>query len=102
MSGLPPIYLPNGDVEEMDDDALYIAWAGIFLRDRAGGWHPDSLPGKQALAEFEAFIRETQARAIEVFVATQRNISELTMLKAAQRIADIREGRTDLSGNKLT
>ena len=77
------------------------ALAARLAQHHAGGWAPDSIPGKQALAEFEAFVRETQARAVLRF-ASHRGITEMTALQAVEYARLIREGRTDLSGRRLS
>lgn len=77
------------------------ALAAAIARHHAGGWAPDSIPGRQALAEFEAFVRETQARAVLRFVL-HRGITEMTALQGVEYARLIREGRTDLSGRRLS
>lgn len=105
---LPPVYDENGNVEALDPDEHYRRWARILVQNHAGGWHPDSVPGKQAMAEFEAFVRETQARAVEAFLAQWNHDEGVTggppwwvEAKAEEYAEHIRAGRTDLSGNRL-
>jgi hypothetical protein len=105
---LPPLYDEHGDVRPpAHEDEQYLDFAGRLVEAHAGGWSPDSIPGKQALAEFEAFVRETQARAVEAFVRwwdTRSVMSDLPWY--VESLADeyaehVREGRVDLSGNRV-
>lgn len=130
MTSLPPAYDDNGDVRDLNAEELYRHWAKTFLMDRAGGWDPESIPGVQARIEFEAFIRETQARAVEAHerwleAASRANLGdpaedglsyELGMALGEDSkhwvhdysgdpwtayAEHIRQGRTDLSGNRI-
>ena len=99
--GIPPLRDEDGEpmAEEYPGQA-FDALAARLAQHHAGGWAPDSIPGKQALAEFEAFVRETQARAVLRF-ASHQGITELTALQAVEYARLIREGRTDLAGRWL-
>lgn len=103
---LPPAHDEHGDVLPLTEDELYDHWAKTFLMDRAGGWSPDSIPGQNAIREFEAFMRESQARAVEAFVRAW-NAEPMSSCpwwvdsKADEYAEHIRAGRTDLSGNRL-
>lgn len=125
---LPPIYDEHGNLMPLDPDEHLIAWIAQLAMDRAGGWAPDSVPGKQALAEIEAIVREIQARAVEAHELWLSDVltmnsgisvwpgheTDTTALAedAGQAILDyngdpwsvyaahIRAGRTDLSGKK--
>ena len=94
---LPPAYDERGDVRPLDDEELYRYWASTIARHHAGGWSPDSIPGIEAMKEFEAFVRETQARAVEAF---ERQWTGPTPSTPEVYAEDIRAGRTDLSGNR--
>lgn len=105
---LPPAHGPNGEVLDLDDEELYRHWAKTLLMNHAGGWSPESIPGKNATAEFEAFVRETQARAIESWLKGWYGDEGITggppwwvQVKADERTDAIRNGRLDLSGNRV-
>jgi hypothetical protein len=105
---LPPVFDAHGDVLPLSEDELYAHWAKTFLRDRAGGWSPDSAPGQNAIKEFEAFVRETQARAVESFVRGWHTREGITggppwwvETKAEEYAEAVRAGHLDLSGNRL-
>jgi hypothetical protein len=106
MTSLPPAYDDNGDVRDLNAEELYRHWAKTFLMDRAGGWDPESIPGIQARIEFEAFIRETQARAVEAFIRawdseTMSDMPWWVETRADRHVEQIRAGQLDLSGNPL-
>lgn len=96
---LPPAHGPNGEVLDLDDEELYRHWAKTLLMNHAGGWSPDSIPGQNATREFEAFVRETQARAVDALFRL-RGGPGVSPWMAERYIEDIREGRVDLSGNR--
>ena len=98
--GIPPLRDEDGEpmAEEYPGQA-FDALAARLVQHHAGGWAPDSIPGKQALAEFEAFVRETQARAVEAFIET--GTDWWVEQDATAYAKDIREGRTDLAGRWL-
>lgn len=105
---LPPLRDENGDVRPpTDPDEPLRAFAAHLARVHAGGWSPDSIPGQQALAEFESFYREVQARAVEQFVAwwdTRSVMSDLPWWvesRADEYAEAVRNGHVDLSGNRL-
>lgn len=125
---LPPIYDEDGTPKPLDPDEHLELWIEQLATDRAGGWAPDSIPGKQARSEVEAVVREIQARAVEAHELWLSEIltmnagipwwpgheTDTTVLAedAGQAIIDyngdpwntfaehIRAGRTDLSGKK--
>lgn len=97
MNILPPIFDSSGDVIPMDPEESYIQWFAILASHHAGGWHPESLPGQKAMSEFVAFVRETQARALESFVLTT-NVTELTALQVIERARTIRASEIPVSG----
>lgn len=98
---LPPARDDQGEVIPLSEDELYEHWAKTFLMDRAGGWSPDSAPGQNAIKEFEAFVRETQARAIDAFRVEHLDVGDNAYLHAVDRAEAIRNGHLDLSGNRL-
>lgn len=103
---LPPAHGPNGEVLDLDDEELYRHWAKTLLMNHAGGWSPDSIPGRNATAEFEAFVRETQARAVEAFGRwwyedEQRVETWWVETGVSARAEEIRDGLVDLSGNRV-
>ncbi len=83
---LPPAHGPNGEVLALDDEELYRHWAKTLLMNHAGGWSPDSIPGRNATAEFEAFERQYEGP---------------TPMSAQAWVQEVRAGLTDLSGNRL-
>lgn len=105
---LPPAHDEHGQLLPLTEDELYDHWAKTFLMDRAGGWSPDSIPGQNAIREFEAFVRETQARAIEAFLLVWDKDEGImggppwwVQSRAGAYAGAIREGTTDLSGNRV-
>ncbi|MDZ4235134.1 MAG: hypothetical protein U1C73_15550 [Dietzia sp.] len=105
---LPPARDDQGEVISLEPEDLFRYWASAIAQLHAGGWHPESIPGAQAMAEFEAFVRETQARAVESFVRGWQTREGLTggppwwvETKAEEYAEAVRNGHTDLSGNSL-
>ena len=97
----------NGEVRpEFEEGESYRALAKSLAMHHAGGWSSDSVPGQQAIAEFEAFVRETQARAIEAFVRAW-NAEPMSSCpwwvetKGDEYAELVRTGLTDLSGNRV-
>ena len=101
-SGIPPLRDEDGEpmAEEYPGQA-FDALAARLVQHHAGGWAPDSIPGKQALAEFEAFVRETQARAVETFVSRTVAVEMEPGWALSSYTEEIRDGLMDLSGNRL-
>lgn len=98
---LPPAYDERGDVRPLDDEELYRYWASTIARHHAGGWSPDSIPGIEAMKEFEAFVRETQARAVETFVSRTVAVEMEPGWSLSGYTDLIRDGLVDLSGNRV-
>lgn len=99
------MYGENGDIRPpADEDEQYLDLARRLVQAFAGGWSPDSIPGRNATAEFEAFVRETQARALEQFLETlgvEDEESPYWQAALRRQAEDIRAERLDLSGNKV-
>lgn len=105
---LPPLYDESGNVRPpTDPDEPFRDMARRLVQAHAGGWSPDSIPGKQAMEEFEAFIRETQARAVEALVPWWESEGPMSgppwwvEVKADAYAEAIREGLTTISGKRV-